>query len=68
MISVTIASSATPDTYAYVQLTIGGVVIGPQYVTSRGSTVHATLTAIVPDGAVYRADTSGTLTRWGELR
>lgn len=50
------------------QITVGGVVVAREY---HGTASQATVTAIVPAGAVYRVDrddANDTLTNWVELR
>jgi hypothetical protein len=69
-IMVSVSISGAPNNGAF-YMTIGGVIIGEQGVLSVSSAaMRATITAIVPPGAVYRADNSGgaSLAYWAELR
>jgi hypothetical protein len=69
-IMVSVSISGAPYNGAF-YMTIGGVIIGSQGVLSVASAaMRATITAIVPPGAVYRADDAGgaSLAYWAELR
>jgi len=69
-IMVSVSISGSPNNGAF-YMTIGGVIIGYQGVQAVASAVMlATITAIVPPGAVYRADdySGASLNTWAELR
>ena len=64
---VTTNTAGLTDTYAQVQITVDGLILGINYATSRGVSIQAAIFAIIPAGLTYSASGSG-LNRWSELR
>lgn len=60
-ISVLCAGSGTPEA----TLSVGGLVV--DRLDDSNAQTNKALQAVIPNGAVYRVDSSGTLTFWVEL-